>query len=204
MENPETTLLMNSGQSIASDNSDTPDVVGKIIVENEWGNWSLAAIVRKLKLDNLRVARHIDEEWGGAINAAGRYFITEQNNLRFSLTYGTAVGRYFSSNAFNDAVVDKAGKLHSTKIVGGYLAYQHWWTEKLRSLFVIGAGTADQHLSAALTKATKHYASSHINLRWSPSVQSIIGIEWIHAYRKLENSHSGKLNRIQLTFDYKF
>ena len=46
--------------------------------------------------------------------------------------------------------------------------------------------------------------STHLNLIWSPTLNSSIGLEWLHGYRELEDGRSGDLNRIQFTSTYQF
>jgi hypothetical protein len=46
--------------------------------------------------------------------------------------------------------------------------------------------------------------SAHLNLIWSPTPQTNLGIEYIHASREIENGQSGRLNRLQAAAQYLF
>ncbi|HSR63831.1 MAG TPA: DcaP family trimeric outer membrane transporter [Gammaproteobacteria bacterium] len=203
LENPDTSLLSFTGRRFFSDTNEVPDLLGKLEFTENWGNWSISGMVRRLQAERI-VDTGNDIKWSGAFNIAGRYYLFRQNNLRFSVSYGNALGRYLSSNAFNDATIDASGDINPIEIFSGYLAYQHWWTNELRSSIILGMARANQDTGAVPVTANRQFASSHINLLWSPTLNATIGIEWIHGYRELENGDDGNLNRLQLTAVYKF
>ena len=204
LEKPESTFTSSSGSSFQVNDDHVPDIVAKIEFTKPWGNLSIAGLAREINTDG-KVVFGIDENrWGGAVSTAGRYYLNDQDNLRFTFSYGNALGRYMSFNAFNDAVMDNTGKTNLTEIVSGYLAYQHWWNDKLRSSFVFGAAYANQDTDKAPLSINKYFASSHINLMWSPSLESTVGIEWLHGYRERYDEQNNNLDRIQLTAIYKF
>lgn len=159
---------------------------------------------REINADDRMLAGVNDRQRGAAISAAGRIYLAEQNNLRFALSYGNVLGRHMSFNAFDDATIDSTGKINLTEIVSAYLAYQHWWTNTLRSSLIVGAAYADQSASMAPASVDKIFASSHVNLLWSPILEMTLGLEWLHGYRKLENGQDGNINRLQFSAVYKF
>lgn len=203
LENPDTSLLSFTGRRFFSDTNEIPDLLGKLEFTENWGNWSISGMVRRLQAQRI-VDTGNDIKWSGAFNIAGRYYLFRQNNLRFSVSYGNALGRYLSSNAFNDATIDASGDINPIEIFSGYLAYQHWWTNELRSSIILGMARANQDTGTVPVTANRQFASSHVNLLWSPTLNATIGIEWIHGYRELENGDDGNLNRLQLTAVYKF
>lgn len=204
MENPETTLVTTAGNRLAPDDDRMPDLVGKVVFTGDWGNWSLAGMVREIRSDGAVLAGVADSAWGGAVSASGRISFSSQDNLRFNLSYGNALGRYLSYNAYDDGIIDMNGRIHLTRIIGGYLAYQHWWTDTLRSTAVAGFAHADNASIVNPGSVNKDFYSTHLNLIWSPSLNTSIGIEWLHAYRELEDGRNGRLNRVQMTSMYKF
>ena len=204
LENPESTFTNSSGSSFQVNDDQTPDIVGKLELIDDWGNWSFSAMAREINTDG-KVINGVDETfWGGAISTAGRIFIKDQNNLRFTLSYGNALGRYMSYNAFNDAVMDTTGKINLTEILAGYVAYQHWWRPALRSSFIFGAAYANHDTDKTVTTVNKYFASSMVNLLWSPTLKATVGIEWLHGYRERDNGQNGNIDRIQLSAVYKF
>jgi outer membrane DcaP-like protein len=204
IEKPESTFTSTTGNSFQVNDDQIPDFIGKLEFSKAWGNWSLSTMIREINADNKMMTGINDTEWGGAISAAGRILFPKQDNLRFSFSYGNALGRYLSFNAFDDATIDNTGNINLTEIFSGYMAYQHWWTNTLRSSFVVGAAYANQDTSKVPASVDKLFASSNVNLLWSPSLKSSIGLEWLHGYRELENGNSGHMDRLQFSAIYKF
>jgi outer membrane DcaP-like protein len=204
IEKPESTFTSSSGSSFQVNDDQTPDFIGKAEFSEAWGNWSLSAMVREINADGKMMTAIDDTKWGGAISVAGRVLLPNQDNLRFTFSYGNALGRYLSFNAFDDATINNTGDINLTEITSGYVAYQHWWTKKLRSSFIIGVAHANQDTGKVPANVDKLFASSNINLMWSPTLKSSIGLEWLHGYRELENGDNGKIDRLQFSAIYKF
>ncbi len=204
LEKPESRFTSSSGSSFQVNDDHIPDIVGKLVFSNEQGNWSVSAMAREINNDG-KVANGVDKTyWGGAISTAGRLFINDQDNLRFTLSYGNALGRYMSYGAFNDAVMDSTGKINLTEILAAYAAYQHWWTANTRSSFILGGAYANHDTNKTVSSVNEYFASSMINFLWSPTLKTTVGIEWLHAYRELHNGQNGNIDRIQLSAIYKF
>ena len=204
VENPETTLVTTAGSRIAPDDDRLPDMVGKVEFTGDWGNWSLAGMLREIRSDGAVVAGVADSAWGGAVSASGRIRLAGQDNLRFNLAYGNALGRYLSYNAFDDGIIDRNGRISLNRVGGGYIAYQHWWTDTLRSTAGVGFGHADYSAMLAPGSANKNFYSTTLNLIWNPGLNTSIGLEWLHGFRELEDGREGHLDRLQLTSMYKF
>jgi DcaP outer membrane protein len=204
LEKGESTFSLATGSSFQVNDDQIPDIIGKIKFSDSWGNITLAGVVREINADGQIVTGSNDRQWGAAFSAAGRLYIASQDNLRFAFSYGNVLGRYASFNAFNDATIDNTGKINLTEIVASHLSYQHWWTKSLRSTLAVGAAYADQDTSVVPATINKLFASSHINLLWSPIRKMTLGLEWLHAYRELEDGNDGHLDRLQLSAIYKF
>jgi outer membrane DcaP-like protein len=204
VEKAESTFSLTSGSSFQVNDDQIPDIIGKIKISDSWGNLSIAGIVRDINADGQVITGTNDRQWGAAFSIAGRLYTSSQDNLRFAFSYGNALGRYASFNAFNDMIIDNNGKINLTEIIGTHLAYQHWWTTSLRSSLAVGAAYADQGISTVPATINKVFASSHINLLWSPIRKMTLGLEWLHGYRELENGNDGHLDRLQFSAIYKF
>jgi hypothetical protein len=205
LEEPDSKLTTTTGTSVHADDADwIPDIITRLDFSSDWGDWSVSAMAREIRSKGLVPAALSDSEWGVAFSIAGRVYTTGQDNVRFSVSGGNILGRYLSYNAFDDAVMDSNGQIDLTEIFGAYIAYQHWWTTKLRSTVVAGYAQAYHDLSVAPDTVDKRYYSTHLNLIWSPILNTSIGAEWLHGYRMLEDESSGNLNRLQFTFIYKF
>ena len=204
LEEPNSTFANAAGRRRSVDEDQLPDMVAKFQASGDWGNWTVSALVREIQHDDIFTNGNDDESWGAAISLAGRIYTRDQNNLRFTVSYGNVLGRYLSYNSFPDAELDATGDTNLNEIIGGYTAYQHWWTSKLRSSFIIGAAYANRDTGKTVNTVNKVLASSMVNLLWSPSINATVGIEWLHAYRKNHNHQDGDMDRLQLSAIYKF
>ena len=83
------------------------------------------------------------------------------------------------------------------------LSYQHWWSNKWRSTIAYGFAQSDlpNYANGGLTRQGQ---SLHLNLLWSPLVQTTFGLEYIYATRSLESGPHGDLNRLQFSSRFNF
>lgn len=204
LEKPESTFTTFTGSRVQSSEDHIPDFAGKIEFTDTWGNWSFAGLIREIRANNKILNGVKDNKWGGAASIAGRIFMYKQDNLRFAAAYGNALGRYMSFNSFDDAAIDNTGQIDLTEIVSVYTAYQHWWTANLRSSFIVGIASADQENDIVPGTVNEMFASTFVNLLWSPVGDLTLGLEWLHGYRELENGQDGDLDRLQFSVVYKF
>ena len=201
VEKAESTFTSSTGSSFQVNDDQIPDFIGKFKFTDTWGNLTIAAIVREINADGKISSGINDRQWGAAFSIAGRRYTSSQNNLRFAFSYGNALGRYVT---FNDATINNTGKINLTEIIVANLAYQHWWTKTLRSSIAVATAYADQDTSIVPATINKLFASSHINLMWSPIRKMTLGLEWLHGYRELDNGNNGHLDRLQFSAVYKF
>jgi len=201
LEAPETTLATSDGARIAPDDDRLPDLVARYIWRGGFGNVALASMLRELRHDGSAVAGTADARVGYALGLSGRLGFGD-DELRFMLTGGNAVARYMSFNAFEDARIDDAGAIHAVTSVGGYLAWQHWWSPRWRSNLVAGGAWQDADTAAPAEDET--LASLHANLLFSPLPSTTAGLEVIYARRARFDGRVGHLGRLQLTAVRKF
>ncbi len=204
MEKGESTFTSSTGSSFQVNNDQMPDIIGKVKFSESWGNLSVAGMLREINANNRMMTGIDDKQWGAAFSVSGRFYLPRQDNLRFALSYGNVLGRYISFNAFNDATIDNTGRTNLTEILSAHLAYQHWWTSTLRSSLVVGAAYADHDTSIVPVTVNKIFASSNLNLLWSPTLKLTLGLEWLHGYRQLDNGEDGNIDRLQFSTIYKF
>ena len=206
LEEPDTRLTSITGKSIAADDTDwVPDIIARLdLAGDRGGNLSLAAMAREIRNNGRVTGPMIDSQWGSAFSVAGRIYTIGEDNIRFSAAYGNVLGRYLSYNAFDDAIMASNGRVDLIEMAGAYIAYQHWWNTRIRSSFVVGYAQADNDLPGTPPNPDKRFYSTHLNLIWSPTLDSSVGAEWLHGYRELEDGSDGDLDRLQVTFIYKF
>ncbi len=179
-----------------------PDLVARFNFKPEWGNISLAALGRQVRVSKTTGVQN--EVWGGGVNLAGKIFTFGLDNVRFMAHYGNGDGRYtIDNNTFEDAKLSSPTNMELVTTYGGMLSYQHWWNEKWRSNLTYGYAHGDQP-SFASSLLNRQVQSVHANLLWSPVSQTVMGVEYIYAIRELVNGSSGDLHRVQLSARYNF
>jgi hypothetical protein len=220
LENPYSRL--NLSQAAGDEQSDSevlPDVV--LRYDGKAGNlgWMVAGLGRQLSYDqrgttvdeagnklnpNEQVAD--DTEFGYGLNFSGVWKLG-RDDVRFSVSYGNSLGRYFGVNAFNDGYINADGKIKTFNQYGGYIAYRHFWSDRWRSSFNVSAAEADNpDLDDAPVSGSwaKTYYSGHANLVYSPLPPLSIGGELIYGYKELEDGRDGDLKRLQFSVKYAF
>ena len=200
LENPETTLTPYGGGSrIDADDSSFPDVVVRRNWRGDWGNFSVAALARELKIDQQGID---DAEIGSAISVAGKFRVGEHDDLRWQLNYGNVLGRYMGLNAFNVGALDANDEIELTSQYGALAAYRHVWNDKLHSSFGASFAKADNDTAISGFGVPDSYQSAHADLIWSPVKRMSLGAEYIWARRKDESGDNGTLSRLQFSAKY--
>ena len=181
-----------------------PDFTARIEKDVKWGSMELSGIlpiISGITAENEYVIRL---GWGGAFStvvdswAGGRWYIHAAG--------GQAVSRFFSDLAGQglDLVFDSDQHQSYLPLAwGGYITYEHHWSEKVFSNFTYGT----------LFLETKEYSPDETyfrggNLRfntfWSIVEGARVGAEYIHATRMDKGGAIGRANRVNLLFYYDF
>ena len=200
LENPESLIMNYSGNGrVDYDDSAVPDVVARYNHKADWGQLSLAGILRQLKIDN-GVYDSTTSAYG--LSAGGKINIGVADDIRFMGSFGSGIGRYLGLAITSDAVIDHEGDLEVIDSYGGFIAYRHMWNEKLRSTLSYSVFSADNETLYTGQSVTKSADSIHLNLIYSPIKPLSIGVEYIRANRELENGFDGALDRLQFSAKY--
>lgn len=199
VESPETTLTDTQGNRVTPDDDRYPDAVARISMSRSWGGVMMAAMGRQIRSD----MQNQDSVLGGALNVSGKINTFGRDDARFMLAYGNALGRYSSSNLFNDAAIDASGKIHLFDAYSGYFAYRHWWNPEWRSTLAYGFAYGE-NTGFVPSTVSKWAQSVQVNLLWSPLLQTTFGLEYTYAMRALESGASGDLHRVQFSTLFQF
>ena len=200
LENPETTLTpYGGGPRIDADDSSVPDLVVRRNWTGDWGNISIAGLVRELKINEMG---RDDSEVGAAISVAGKFELSDGDDVRWQVNYGNALGRYMGLNSFNVGALDATNKIVLTRQYGVLVAYKHLWTNRLHSS--VGASLSGAANDTAISgfAVPKNYQSAHADIVWSPIDRMSLGAEYIWGRREDESGDDGTLNRLQFSAKY--
>jgi outer membrane murein-binding lipoprotein Lpp len=206
VENPATVLQMQddlNASNITMDGSGEymPDFIARVNYDASFAHFSAAGMLRELIVDN---GLYDDSEWGAAMSLNAKIKTFGKDHLNLEFNFGNALGRYLEAE-FPDAFLNpNTHDIELSNQWGGFISYQHFWTDSLRSSLVYSLAERDVDLDYVTDAADKKYQSVHANLIWSPVDRVNVGIEYIWGYREIENGEDGDMNRIQTGFQYKF
>ncbi len=203
VENPYVTYYTyQSDESLKSDASLIPEIVLRYNLNFDAGNLSAAVIGRQLSysadVSNDKGAVGFGMTVGGKIKAGSK------DDIRFVGTAGSGLGRYQAVNFVNSSVIDEAGKLKPIMAFNGYLAYLHYWTDKLCSSFSFSYFQASFDEDITASSINKEAWSVSGNLLYSPVPKLMFGVEPIYAIRKTIDGTDGDMFRLQASAKWAF
>lgn len=203
-ENPESVLAVpGKSTTFRSDSDHAPDLVGRVKIGAAGGVYSVGVLAREIHVDSPAAPAAADGKWGGAVALTAIVPTIGKDDVRTSLNFGDAIGRYQVGGFFPDGYVDTAGQVRLARQASGYIAYRHFWSSTLRSTLEVSAADSAPPADtfAGINKADR---SQHLNLIWRPVPNFDVGAELIHARREVTGGDSGTLNRIQFSAQYGF
>ncbi len=189
----------------SSDDGAFPDFIGRYTWKGDWGSVTLAGMARELVYQNKPStgASTDASTWSAAVGFTGKFNTWGKDDLRFMLLGGN-LGRYAGLNFTNDVVLNSNGDFDTIDGFAGYLAYRHFWTEKMRSTAFYAVGSYNNPNVLNGSNANQASESWSLNFFYSPIPKLDIGAEYRWAKRELENNDNGTLNRVQFTTKYSF
>jgi hypothetical protein len=203
IENPETTIQpFGSGARISSDDNSVPDFTARYTAKGDWGHFSIAGLARQL---NYETTTGIDDSDSGfALSVSGKWNINPANDIRYMLSAGDGLGRYLGFGIGADAALDGDGDLHAQSGRGGYVAWRHVFSPKLRSSLFYSFAEFDNDTELTGTGVTESVDSFHATLIYTPAPKFDVGIGAILAKRELESGADGDLTRLHAMVRYSF
>lgn len=200
-ENPSTSLY-DGGSGLSNnkyDNNTVPDLIARYNGKAGSLSYSAAVIARQLAY---RDGAYDEAENGVGISVSGKWLFANGNDIKFMVNSGN-LGRYVALNAFRDGVIESDGSIHAVDVTGGYIAYKHKWSGKLRSTISYASTSAD-NATETVGDVTKTVSNASINLLYSPTPKLTFGGEYIVAERETESGVDGDMKRLQLMAKWAF
>ncbi len=204
VEQPETTVTDNTGARIITGDDAIPDIVARYNHKGDFGHLTIAGIGRFLRVKPDDFGLISDSTFGYGVSVSGELKIGEKDDLRFMATAGEGLGRYIGVNIVNDAALRADGSITPIATYSGFIAFRHFWTDKLRSTLSGSYFKADNPVTLTTGLVTDQSWNVFGNLIYSPVPPLDIGIEYMFADRELEDGASGNLQKVQVSAKYKF
>jgi hypothetical protein len=202
-EQSETVVTTPAGGRIVTGDDTIPDIVVRYDRKRDWGTLTAAGIVRKLTSSDDDFGNG-DDALGYGLSLSGKVKVGARDDIRFMATAGDGLGRYIGVNIVNDAAVTAAGDLDPIFTYSGFAAYQHFWSDRLRSVVSGSYFKADNPVLLTTDQVTDESWSALANLIWTPVDPLDIGVELMYAERTLENGRMGDLRRLMFSTRYNF
>jgi hypothetical protein len=146
--------------------------------------------------------------WGLSVSGKVGLGISEsRDNILFQFNVGDGIGRYINDLqevGGQDAEFNLlTGELETLSVFSGYVAYQHWWRESLRSTLTYSWVDVD-NLDFQDDSAYARTDRAIINLLWSPVARVDVGGELLWGRRENLDGSYGTARQIQLGAKYRF
>lgn len=196
-ENPETDVTLSRGRTAVER---APDLAAALRAERPWGHVQLAGLGRALAVDG---SEGEDRALGWGLNLTGRVglpLVGAKDNLVFGALGGQGLGRSVVELAGtgNDAALEPGGGLDTVGALGGYLGYQHWWADALRSTLAAGHVQVDVP-GFQPAGAFKSATTLSGNLVWNPAPPLTLGAELLWGRRGEKGGADADAFRLQTT-----
>ncbi|MGJ3232105.1 MAG: DcaP family trimeric outer membrane transporter [Oceanicaulis sp.] len=202
LENGDTTVTpFGGGARLDMGDGALPDLVARYNIGGEGRNIALAAIARRLSAEGAGVD---GDAFGWGLSTQGRVALTDSSDLRFSLTAGEGVGRYFGLNAVNGAVATATGDLEPIPVIGGLVAWRQEFGGGRRFNIGVSALEADNDVALTGLSATRSVRSAFGALMVPLAPGVTLGAELMIGERVLENDTSGTITRATVSTKYAF
>ncbi|MCB1007896.1 MAG: hypothetical protein KDB94_03275 [Acidobacteria bacterium] len=167
------------------------------------------------------IARHLRGElddrpnetlstFGYGINVSGALparWWADDDRVTFAWNVGKGIGRYITdlgSLGGQDAIYDPTSdELVALPVGSGYIGFQHWWTNQVRSTGTVGWVWVD-NLDFQLDDALRRTVRYSLNLAWSPISRIDLIAEYLWGARYNKDGNSGWAHQLQLGGLFRF
>ncbi len=202
LENPESTV---AGVGV-TDDVGLPDMVARYNIKAGDHAFTVAAIGRQMAYQNgVSGAGKIDESTNGfGVSLSGMVKLGA-DDLKFSYTTGN-VGRYVGLGAVSDVTIAANGDLKTTTVNAAFVAYRHFWNDKMRSTIAYSMLDADYDDDTIAAGRVEASTSTRLNLMYSPTKEVTYGVEYSMATleKVTTTKNEGDMNRLHFTAKYSF
>lgn len=202
LENPETTYAAHlTGARGASDDNSLPDLTLRYMHRASWGHFTVAGLARQLKYET---ATSSESESAFALSVSGKWNVGANDDIRYMLSGGSGLGRYLAFGLGPDAMTAADGSLEALDGYGGFIAWRHAFSPKLRGNVFYSMAQFDNDPLLTGLALTESARSFHANLIYSPLPKIDIGAELIWGNRELESGADGDIRRLHMHVKYSF
>jgi hypothetical protein len=186
-----------------NENSKWPDVTSHIRYKDSWGHLQLGGLFRQIRFNDGMGQKGDVVGWGTVLS--GRIYTVGQDSIQFQGIYGEGIGHYIQGliGLSSGAATNSSGNLKALQAGAISTAYQHWWTDTLRSTVGGEYGVVDNSAGQPDT-ATKNWQGAAINLVWNILPRLLVGVELNWGRHEVKDGRDGTARRIQTSTQFNF
>ena len=198
IENPQTTVTPYlGGTRFNSGDNAAPDVTARWLTKGDWGHFTVAGMVRQFKVAD-------ETDTGGSVSVSGKFNLGKSDDIRYAVNAGQGIGRYLAFGVGSDVVTEADGDISALDGYGGFVAWRHVFSPKIRTNLMYSASHFDNDAALTGFGVTERTQSMHANIIYSPFPKLDLGAELIYGQRSLEDDREGDLKRLHTTVKYTF
>ena len=234
VENPSANATTPVGGANANTVDKLPDLVTRVRYRDSWGVVNVAGVARYFRYDDGSTGTDSAWGGGVHVGATiytwdkdslkfnfnfgpglGRYVRTTNTSPELNVTCAAGREGRFVSGAVDGAEVSVTGgtavrsscgaSASVNTVHGGWIQYQHWWNETLRTNLLLAYMSASVDVAAVgagANGATRAVQSALVNLIWSPFARVSLGLEMMYGWREIAraapgNGRYGQAGRLQ-------
>jgi DcaP outer membrane protein len=174
------------------------------------GHLQAAGLLRQIRGAPPDAPNDIVGGLGWGVTVSGRLpspLWKERDSVMFQHNQGAGIGRYISdlsSEGGQDGIYDPAlNDMRVLSAYSGYVGYEHWWSEQLRSAIsfgIVGVDNVDIQTADAL-HLTRRYST---NLIWSPIPRLDLVTEFLWGVRFNRDGRRGRAHQTQIGGTFRF
>ncbi len=175
-----------------------PDLTARFRTTKKWGHIQISGFLATIRYRYDSERQDDLTLYGG--NLSGQFNISKKDKIIYQAVYGPGIGRYRGGQS---VALDQNGSLKTLIDLGLTFGFQHFWNEKLSSLFVYNYGNVDntEGQPESALQTTSYFAT---NVVYNVMKGTFIGLEYLRGNRADFNGDDGTANRLQLSVRYSF
>ncbi len=199
LENPQTTVTpyLNAAARFNSGDNVLPDLTARWITKGDWGHFTVAGLARQFKYLG-------ETDNGAAVSVSGKFNLGKSDDIRYMANAGSGIGRYLAFGLGSDVVLDASGEPQALDGYGGFVAWRHVFSPKVRTNLMYSMAMFDNDTGITGFGVTERSQSVHANVIYSPFPKLDVGAELSFGQRDLEDDREGDIKRIHTSVKYSF
>ena len=191
-----------------STKSELPDLIARWRLEQDWGHFQAAGVLRKLSYETLLTPNNnpSGDETGWGLNLTGIINTVGRDQLKLGLVFGDGIATFINDGGGSNLALDSDGAgvdVVTTRSVGILVYYDHYWSDQWSSS--IGFSQNDNDLtSVQVDEEPDKVSYASTNLFYTASPAFALGVEALYGKLDVGSGASGSDFRIQFTARYNF